>query len=114
MANIGLIILVITVPLKISLIPKSKCVATVRKDSDITSLPMPVKPVHYLESLTERVETMVHVWRIVLPLKIVNSGYLKTTLVRTVPDISIKEITSILLMLNAIHVQVVNMLRNLT
>jgi hypothetical protein len=66
MDNLDLIILVITVPLKISLIPKSKCVVTVLKDSNITLLPIAVIHVLCIKSSTELVDYRVTVWRTVL------------------------------------------------
>jgi hypothetical protein len=75
------VVLVITVQLMISLIPKSKCAVTVLKDSDITTLPIAVEHVHYIKSITELVDFKVIVWRIVLQLLTVNTGILPQTCV---------------------------------
>jgi len=90
---------------------KLKGALTVLKDSDITTLPIHVKHVHYFKSIKELAEVKVTVESIVLTLYQVNSGYLPTTLVLTAPDISMIEIGSMLLMLLALHVLMVNLLK---
>lgn len=100
--------LVITAQLKISLIPQSKCAVTVLKDSNTCQKTIPVEHAHYTESTKELVDYKVNVWKIVLQLNQVNSGYLLTTLVLIALDISIKEIISTLLLLYAKLVLMVN------
>lgn len=89
MANTDLIVPVVTAQLKISLVSNSKCVPTVLKDSNITTLTITVLYVLCTESLIELVDYKVHAWKNVLQQLIVNSGLKKTTLVPTAPDISI-------------------------